>query len=96
MTVVIGNDWYVMFNDPLFRQGWVEHALGIPRDQALVDRDLFYSYGRMLAAESKLPLPAVATHLTEEMRRVVHAVPSFVELMVYSNYAEKIGLKRNM
>lgn len=96
MTVVIGNDWYVMFNDPAFRRGWVEHQLGTPRDQVLVDMELFYSYGRMLAAESKCALPAVAGYLTSEMKAVVHAVPSFVELMVYSNYAEKIGLKRNM
>ena len=96
MTVVIGNDWYVMFNDPLFRQGWNEHCLGIPRDRALDDRELFYTYGRMLAAESKLPLPAVGTRLTDEMKAVVNAVPAFVEMIVFSTYHEKLNLKGNM
>lgn len=94
--IVIGNDWYVMFNDPLFRQGWVEHELGLPRDQALVDRELFYSYGRLLAAESKLPLPPVGDHLTREMKNVVNAVPSFVELILFSTYHQKLNLKGNM
>jgi len=96
VTVVIGNDWYVMFNDPAFRRGWIEHVHGVPRDQKLVDTELFYSYGRLLAAESKLPLPAVAQHMSREMKAVVNAVPSFVEMIVFSTYHEKLNLKGNM
>lgn len=89
MTVVIGNDWYEMFNDPGFRQGWTEHRLGVAPDYRKLDTDLLYEYGRQMAAESGMPLPAVSDHLTPEMAEAARRCTAFIEMMVFKVYKEK-------
>lgn len=84
------SSWPQLFNHPLFRKGWTDHASGTRWTEEQGD-SVVYIFGRMMAAESRAPLPKLTPVLTAEMTAVIHKCPAFEKQMTVSQWLQTHG-----
>jgi len=100
-----GGGWAPYISHMAFRYGWQSAATGQPFDDdaaftmaqlrdptGAVQR--LYEAGRLMALETRMPLPARAKRMTNEMRAVVKAAPEFCKQLRTEHVLASIEAKR--
>lgn len=84
------SSWPALFGHPLFRKGWTDHIARQPWTEDQAD-SVVYIFGRMMAAESRRPLPRYSTTMTPEMAEIIRKCPAFERQMLTSQWLQAHG-----
>lgn len=87
---MVSSSWPQLFAHPLFRKGWEDHLARRPWTEEQGD-NVVYIYGRLMAAESRAPLPGYSLGLTAEMVNIIEACPAMAAQLATAQWLQAGG-----
>jgi hypothetical protein len=90
MCVVSESSWPALFCHPLFRKAWEDSIARRPWTEEQGD-SIVYIFGRMMAAESGMPLPRYSSVMTHEMIDIIKACDAFARQAIVAQWLQAHG-----
>lgn len=82
--------WVELFCNPRFRKAWENYCNGIAPTEKESD-DIVCIYGRLMAAESRMPLPYYSTSMSHEMERAIRKCGALMDQMATAQIIQTLA-----